>query len=146
MTIGDKKALPVKEGLWRIPSSSDEKPKLIANKCLSCGEILFPKRESCINCQSADLEEIGLSRRGKIYSFCVVMQRPAAFYKGPVPYAMGYVELPEGVRIETLFTDCDFEALGLGMDVELVIERLHEDEDGNEIMSYKFRPVVVEGG
>jgi hypothetical protein len=28
-----------------------------------------------------------------------------------------------------------------GMDVELVIDKLREDAEGNEIMSYKFRPV-----
>ena len=44
-------------------------------------------------------------------------------------------------RVETLFTDCDLEALKMGMDVELVIEKLHEDEQGNEIITYKFRPI-----
>ena len=69
------------------------------------------------------------------------MQRPPVYYKGPVPYAFGYVELPDGVRVETLFSDGDPEALKIGMDVELVIEKLHGDDEGNEIMAYKFRPV-----
>ena len=87
------------------------------------------------------MEEIKLSRRGKIYSVTIVMQRPPAYYQGPVPYSIGFVELPEGVRIETLFTGCDLETLETGMEVELVIEKLHEDAEGREIMAYKFRPV-----
>ncbi|OHE24617.1 MAG: hypothetical protein A3J94_09030 [Syntrophus sp. RIFOXYC2_FULL_54_9] len=70
------------------------------------------------------------------------MQRPPIYYRGDVPYAIGYVELPEGVRVETLFSTSDFEQLRIGLDVELVIERLHEDEEGNEVLTYKFRPVV----
>jgi len=96
----------------------------------------------CTHCQSKNLEEIKLSRRGRIYSFTVVMQRPPEYYKGPVPYAEGFVELPEGVRVETLFTDCNFDDLKVGMEVEMVIERLHEDEEGNQIMAFKFRPVT----
>jgi len=139
-----KKQIPVKEGLWTTTSSPGEKQQLIGSRCLSCGEVFFPKRDRkiCTNCQSKNLEEIKLSGAGKVYSFTVVMQRPPEYYRGPVPYAEGFVELPEGVRVETLFTDCDFNDIKVGMDVEMVIEGLHEDDQGNEIVAYKFRPVT----
>jgi len=144
----NKKQIPVKEGLWTTPSSPDEKPQLIGSRCNLCGEVFFPKKTNgiCTNCQSKDLEEIKLSRRGKLYSFTVVMQRPPEYYKGPVPYAEGFVELPEGVRVETLLTDCNFDELRIGMDVEMVIEKLHDDEEGNEILAYKFRPLTSKEG
>ena len=69
------------------------------------------------------------------------MQKPPKYYRGQVPYAEGFVELPEGVRVETLFTGCDFNDLKVGMDVEMIIEKLHEDEEGNEIVAFKFKPV-----
>jgi uncharacterized OB-fold protein len=140
-----KKIIPVREGLWVNSINPAEKPQLIGSRCGDCGEIFFPKRLKgiCLNCQKTKLEDILLSRRGKIYSFTIVMQsRPQpAPYKGPVPYALAWVELPEGVRFETLLTDCDFDRLKVGMDVELVIEKLHDNDDGNEVLSYKFRPV-----
>jgi len=141
----DKKRIPLKEGLWTIPSSPHEEPQLIGSKCLSCGEIFFPNKVKgrCINCQGENLEDIKLSRRGKIYSFTVVMIQPPVYYRGPVPYAFGYVELPEGVRVETLFTGCDFEDLRIGMDAELVIEKLYADDENNEVMTYKFRPIKL---
>lgn len=134
------KKIPVREGLW----TEEDNPHLIGSQCQSCGEVFFPKREGllCSNCQSGDLKEIILSRRGKIYSNTIVMQRPPVYYQGEVPYALGFVELPEGIRIETLFTGCSPDDLHIGMDVEMVIDKLSDDEQGNEVVTYKFRPVA----
>jgi len=141
---GQKKRMPVREGLWEEPASTDEKPQLIGSRCLSCGELFFPKKDIqwCGYCQSSELEEVKLSRKGRVYSYTVVTQRPPVYYRGEVPYALGFVQLPEGIRIETLFTGCDPDSLQVGEDVEMVIEKLHEDEDGNEVMAYKFRPAT----
>lgn len=142
---GGGKRIPVREGLWTIPASSGGAPRLIASQCRSCGELCFPKKENglCGHCQSTDLNQVELSRHGTVYSYSIVTQRPSDFYKGEVPYALGFVELPEGIRVETLFTGCDLGALHVGMDVEMVIERLHQDEHGNDVMAYKFRPAAL---
>jgi uncharacterized OB-fold protein len=137
-----KKRIPVREGLFTIPSNPDIEPQLIAGKCSQCGETIFPKPPLCPNCQNENVKEVKLSRSGKIYSFTVVMQQPRPYYKGPVPYGLGFVELPGGVRIETLFTDCDLDSLYIGMEVELIIEKLYEDDQGQELITYKFRPVI----
>jgi hypothetical protein len=31
--------------------------------------------------------------------------------------------------------------LSIGKEVELVIEKLHEDEEGNDVLTFKFRPI-----
>lgn len=143
MASEGRRRIPLKEGLFTVSSTTDEIPQLIGSKCPSCGEINFPKRQLCPNCHERNVEEIKLSRKGKIYSFTVVMQRPPIYYKGPIPYAMGFVELPEGVRVQSLFTGCDPETLKIDMDVELVIEKLYVDDEGNEIVTYKFRPICA---
>lgn len=135
--------IPLTEGLYTIYTAPDEEPHLIGSKCLTCGEIFFPKKEKglCVHCHQRTMEDIELSRQGKVASFTVVMQPPAGgFYHGPVPYAYGYVDLPEGVRIETLFTG-DLDVLEMKMDVELVIEKLYEGDEGNDYETYKFRPI-----
>ena len=141
---GIKKRIPVREGLWVESASGEERPRLVGSRCVSCGELFFPKKDMalCGHCQSREMEPVRLSRNGKVYSYTIVTQRPPVYYKGEVPYALGFVELPEGIRIETLFTGCDPDSLHVGMDVEMTIERLHEDEDGNEVMAYKFRPAI----
>lgn len=136
--------VPLKEGLWIDERDSGGQVWLLGSECHSCGEIFPTRREVglCGHCQSRDLKDIRLSTRGRIYSHTVVMQRPPMYYQGPVPYAIGFVELPEGVRVETLFTDCDFDDLKVGMTAELVLRTLYQDEDGNDVQTYMFRPVV----
>jgi uncharacterized protein len=134
--------VPLKEGLWIDERDTGGTLQLVGSECSDCGEICFARREIgfCGYCQSRNLKEVRLSDRGTVYSYTVVMQRPPEYYKGPVPYAIGFVELPEGVRVETLFTDCDFEDLRIGMEVELVLRKLHQDEEGNDVVTYMFRP------
>lgn len=140
-----KKEVPLKEGLWIDARDRGGTVQLIGCVCLDCGEVFFGRREIglCGYCQSSKLKEILLSTRGTIYSYTVVMQRPPVYYQGPVPYAIGFVELPEGVRVETLFTDCDFEQLKVGLAAELVLRRLHTNEAGEDVVTYMFRPVAA---
>lgn len=139
----NKRKTPVMEGLWIIPVEADEKPHLLGSKCSTCGEVYFPKKKNmtCTCCQSTTLTDIFLSTRGVVHTHTTVTLRPpGGYYKGKVPYAMGVVELPEGVYVQSLFTDCDFDKIKIGMPVELTIEKLYDDEE-NEVVTYKFGPI-----
>jgi uncharacterized protein len=138
----EKKQIPVKKGVWAEPDT-DGSVSLLGSKCLKCGELFFPKKDTgvCTHCQSDRFEEIRLSREGTIYSYSVVEIRPPGYYQGDVPYALGFIDLPEGIRVETLFTECDFDELTVGLPVEMVLDTLHEDDEGNEVICYKFKPI-----
>jgi uncharacterized protein len=135
----DKEVL-VGEGLFIRPKSPSEEPHLLGSKCKKCGEVTFPKQPWCANC-GGEGEEIVLSSRGKLYSFSNVNNPPPEGYKGPIPYGVGMVEVPEGVRIMSYLTEWDPEKLKAGMDMALVIEKLFDDDDGNAVIGFKFRPV-----
>ena len=135
-----KNGVPIKEGLFILPSSSGESPRLIGSQCRSCGEAFFPKRRFCRNCLKPDVEEIILSPRGKLLSYTKVHQAPPG-YIGKVPYILGKVDLPEGEHILTQIIDCDEDDLEIGMEMELVVNTMGEDGEGNEILMYFFRPV-----
>jgi len=138
-----KKRIPLEEDLWEELPEDNEDPKLIVNICKTCGELYFPKKKKglCLNCQNTSLEDIKLIGIGKIVSFTIVERAPAGdFYKGPIPYAYGFVSLNEGVKIRSLFTG-NFNALKIGATVKMVIEKLFEDDSGNEIVTYKFKPL-----
>jgi uncharacterized OB-fold protein len=136
-----KKQVPVEEGLFRQPQALGEQPYLIAARCHVCGYTCFPKLiMDCPRCQKHDtMETVHLAGKGKLdtYSTC-----NAALPGFPAPTIQGYV-LIGGARIWTQITGTDLSGTELksGLDVELVIEKLREDAAGNEIMSYKFRPV-----
>lgn len=137
-----KNRIPIHEEFWTKPSRSGEQPQLLGHKCRNCGEIFFPKKDNgiCTHCQSRNLEEVRLSSKGNIYNYTIVEQRPPEYYKGEVPYAIGFVELPDSVRLRSLFTGCNLDDLKVGMEVEMVIDSLFENEEGDEIITYKFRP------
>jgi uncharacterized OB-fold protein len=115
---------------------------LLASKCTNCGKLHFPPQRLCSSCFSwEEMEEMPLSRRGRIFSWTV------SYMMGEHP--IGYIDLPEGIRVFTAFTDCGEDAtktLDIGKEAELVVMPMREMEFGMEIGSvefvgYKFRPV-----
>ncbi len=135
-----KKQVPVKEGLFTIPQSPSEKPSLLGSKCSACGESFFPRRIRCAKCGSESMEQISLSRKGTLYNYTVVHSATPG-YSGPVPYGIGRIELPEGIAVSAPLTGCDVTKLKLGTQFELVLEKLYDDESGNEVLSYKFKAI-----
>ncbi len=138
-------ARPLKEGLYTWPSDD---PQLIASQCAACDEITFPSQESCPNCTGRDVNEVLLSRQGRLYTWTV--QRfppPAPPYIGPSardsfqPFGVGYVELSEGVRVEARLTESDASQLEIGMEMELVIQDFVTDDDGVVRNTFAFRPL-----
>lgn len=142
---GVKKQIPIEEGLFTWPSDD---PRLIGSKCRQCGEVRFPAQKSCANCGSEDVENILLSKRGKLWVWTVQCFRPPSPpYTGPeaaedfTPFGVGYVELPEGIRVISRLVENEAEQLRIGMEMGLVIQKFKEDEEGNDVMIYAFKGV-----
>jgi len=141
MATANKQRVFVLDKAW---TSSKDKPQLIGSECPHCGEIFFPRKTKklCIHCQKEGLRDIKLSRCGKIDALTIITQQPGGgYYFGPVPYAMGVVELPEGVYIDTPLKAERLEDLSIGQEVELVIEPIWDDGKGTELTGFKFQPV-----
>ncbi|MBM3167180.1 MAG: DNA-binding protein [Chloroflexi bacterium] len=139
-----EKQVPIKEGMIKLPASPKEQPSLLGSKCRSCGETYFIRRSRCEQCQSDDLEHIELSRRGKLYSYSIMYYPAPPPYKPSdpfVPYGLGWIELPEGLAVLSHLTENDPDKLRVGMEMELILDELEEDEMGSKVMYYKFRPV-----
>jgi uncharacterized OB-fold protein len=133
-----RKMKPFREGLFTIPSSLSEKPHLIGSRCRNCQEVMFPSRPTCLNCFGKNLEQVALSSRGRLFTFTINHQGAKEFSP---PYASGYIDLPEGVRIYSLLTDWETKGLKIGAEMKLVIEKIKEDNEGNVVLGYKFRPL-----
>ncbi len=150
MAASGGQRVPIREGLFTWPS---EQPQLIASRCVACGEVTFPRQDSCPSCTERGSEEILLSRRGTLWTWTV--QRfppPSPPYIGPadresfVPFGVGYVELPEGIRVEGRLTVNDPARLEIGMEMELVVENFIDDEKGNPRVTFAFQPVEEGAG
>jgi uncharacterized OB-fold protein len=86
-----------------------------------------------------------LARRGTLWTFTVQSFEPKAPYDGPspfAPYGVGYVELPGELLVESRLTESDPDRLEIGAEVELVIEPFRRDADGDEVLTFAFRPVT----
>jgi len=128
--------VPFREGLFEKVSGEWT---LVGGRCRQCGQIFFPNREWCLNCSSRDLERANLGRKGKLYSFTIV-HMPSEHFEPP--YAVGWIELPEGMRIFSQIRRWREHPLKIGMDMELAFEKLWDEEE-KEIIGYTFRPSVV---
>jgi len=113
---------------------------LLGSRCRSCREVYFPQRIICPVCFTDDtMEEVSLSKRGKLYSFTVIRRQSLCPPNFSAPYAWGYIDLSENVRVVSLLQDIDH--LTLGSEVETVLRKIREDESGNEVMCFSFVPV-----
>lgn len=128
-------------GIIHESAGPGDRDYLIGGKCKSCGRVFFPKISVCRVCMVEDtIEEIPLGAGGKIDTFTVVHVAPTGF---KAPYIQAYVDLPEGPRVFALIAGVDPLRHGLkeGAEVELVIGKIREDEKGNDLIGYMFRPV-----
>lgn len=139
-----KKQVPLMEGLFVFPS---KEAKLIASKCKKCGFVSFPATFRCPDsaCMGDKMEQIHLTPRGKLWSYTVDYYPLPPPFKPPKggfkPFGIGEVEFPEGVRVAGVITGCDAEKdLKIGMNMETVLESLYDDDGGNEVIGWKFRP------
>ena len=135
--------VPFKKGVMHLSASAaDKKNYLIGGKCQVCGAIAFPKRAVCHKCRKDTVEEVPLGRRGKLASFTVAWAAPEGIKP---PMVLGYVDMPEGVRLLSMITNCEpkIDALELGQEMDLVFEEIRRDDEGNQVVAYKFKPVLL---
>jgi len=123
----------------------EPKPHLVASKCAACGALFLDlKRLACSKCGAVgNFQQVPLSNKGKVWVFSVIHQ---SFPGIKTPYITAIVDLPEGISIKSNLIDVDPEDLqknpqkAFGMPVELVVNPVSKDRQGNEVMAFQFRP------
>jgi uncharacterized OB-fold protein len=136
-----QKALAPEISTW-----PDENTQLIGSKCGACGATVFPTQDHCPRCSAADMSEILLPRRGTLVAWTTQGFPPGAPYAGAsgkdfTPFGVGLVQLDDVIRVEGRLTENDPEKLQFGMDVELTMIPFATDDEGNEVVTFAFRPV-----
>jgi len=88
---------------------------LVTRVCTACGKPHWYPRALCPFCLG-ETEWRALSGRGTIYSVSVTRRA------GPIPYAIAYVALEEGVTMLTNIVDCDLDSLKIGQPVAVTFK------------------------
>jgi len=138
--MADTKA--VVEGLFR---ETPDGPRLIGSRCAACRTPYFPKGDRCHNpeCDDSRMEEAAFGPHGTLWSVAIQNYPPpppAKYDKPYQPYAMGVVDLDDGLRVMGRLSVEDPCGVEPDARVELVIEPLFHEEDGTAVLTWKFRP------
>ncbi len=89
-------------------------------RCTACKAPHFYPRPLCPFCLG-DTEWIDARGTGEIYSVSVTRRA------GPIPYAIAYVKLDEGVTMLTNIVDCDLDTLRIGQRVKVCFKPTEGD-------------------
>jgi len=79
-----------------VMTGLDGEMRLRGARCPACGTRIFPAAPVCPHCNAEALEALELGATGILYAYSTVHVAPAAW---ETPYVIGYVDLPEGVRV-----------------------------------------------
>ena len=137
------KRTPVIEGLF---SDTADGARLLGSRCATCNVPYFPKSQLCHNpdCTESKMEDASFGPHGTVWS-CSVQNYPPpppARYDEPYePYALGVVDLTDGLRVVGRMAGDDPKNVKPGGKVERVIEPLCTEEDGTEVTTWMFRPI-----
>ena len=139
-----KTQVPAVDGWFTL----GDEPALLASRGAETGSYFFPKNLAFSRnpvAPTEDLNEVELSRRGRIWSWTTNHYQPPApnMAADPfVPYTVVAVELIEEqmVVLGPLVADADPSTLSVGTEVELTLGTLYEDDE-HEYMIWQWKPV-----
>lgn len=99
-----------------VDNTDPSTPRLLAGHCEGCRITAFPAPAQCPRCLRSPLPPRALPTEGILYSYSVVHVGPSGW---PVPYTVGYVDLPGDVRVFAHVADTDESVLRPDLPVRL---------------------------
>lgn len=141
-----KQQVPAVDGWFTWPMSDE--PHLIGSKCKTSGDYFFPSVQVSANpnCVGGEVDDVKLSRRGTLHTYTINMFPPPPPYVAAdpfVPFGVAVVKLEKEKMMVTgmMAADTDLDNIDIGMEMELILEPLYTEENGEEVIGWKFRPV-----
>ena len=140
-----KNRVPAVEGFFTMDEGD---PRLLGYLDDQSGTYFFPKDVAISHAPGyadAELAEVELSNRGKLWSYTTNHYQPPAPYVSSdpfEPYTVAAVELTKErmVVLGQLAEGVDPETIEVGQEMQLVLGTLYEDDE-NEYVVWKWKPV-----
>lgn len=108
-------------GFW----AGVERHELLIQRCTDCRSLRFPWLPGCTACGCLDWDTVRAVGEGTVHSY-VVMHHPP-FPAFDPPYAVGLIELAEGVRMVSNVIGVPYDKVRIGMPVRLEFRRYDEE-------------------
>ncbi len=118
-------------------------PVLLGGRARDGGAYAFPMPTGPA---AARYEETPLKSEGVLWSYTVQRFPPKTPFKGELdpkkfkPYAVGYVELPGQIIVETRIKTDNFAALRIGMPMRLTTDIVAPADGASQLLTYAFEP------
>jgi uncharacterized OB-fold protein len=133
--------VPIEDGYFTVPEDPADSPRLLGSRCRACGEHFFPRRQVCARCLAEGCDDVLLGPRGRLWTWTYVHVPLFAKKDARVDaYGVGQVDLPEGPRVQAILVGGP-EDFRIGIEMELDLETLRTDDEGREVVIFRFRPV-----
>ena len=104
---------PPKASVARADVGAPQPPAYACSHCQACGFNNFPPADVCPKCWSEKAEQRDLSAQGVLYSYTTIGSADALQY-------VGYVDLPENVRVFGLLNTTQAPACGVPVTLSAV--------------------------
>lgn len=131
--------VPVAEGLIRFDPDG---PRLMGGRDPKTGETVFPMPVGPL---AARFEPTALGREGTLWSYTVQRFPPKTPFIGDAknfkPYAVGYIELPGEIIVETRIKTDNLASLRIGMPMRITTDAFATNADGDQVVTYAFEPM-----
>ncbi|MFI1354910.1 bifunctional MaoC family dehydratase N-terminal/OB-fold nucleic acid binding domain-containing protein [Streptomyces sp. NPDC020898] len=125
-------------GFW----AGVERHQLLIQRCLGCRTLRFPWLPGCNACGGGDWDTVEACGDGTVFSYVVLHHPP--FPAFDPPYAVGLIELAEGVRIVSNVVGVPYDKVRIGMPVRLEFVRYEEGQ--SELPVFRGESVGEAGG
>jgi hypothetical protein len=112
--------------------------KLMAGKCQKCGKIHLPPRPLCDNCYGTEFQWLQVSGKGKLVTYTVIHVAPQQF-QNLTPYAIGIVELENGLKIPGAIQSVTQEQLKIGMELTVDFSTCSTPQNWPQWPKYCFK-------
>ncbi|MFJ6569532.1 Zn-ribbon domain-containing OB-fold protein [Streptomyces sp. NPDC091292] len=101
------------------PENGSHGAGLPGSRCSGCSVAVYPADDTCPRC-GGPADPAALSGAGTLWTWTVQRYAPKSPpYRAPtggfVPFALGYVELADGVRVAAVLQVDDFDTIHIGM-------------------------------
>jgi uncharacterized OB-fold protein len=143
--VGDAaQRVPIEAGFFTIPDDPAEAPRLLGSRCQSCGEVFFPRRPVCAKCLHLGTDDVEFGARGRVYTWTYVHFPLFGTRRADAGgYGVGQIDTEEGPRVQAVLSGGP-EDFAIGMEMEIELETLRENKQGQEVVIYRYRPAAAE--
>ena len=142
---GARERVPIEVGFFTIPDDEAHAPRLLGSRCQRCREVFFPRRRVCAKCLHVGTDDLEFGERGTLYTWTYVHFPLFGSRRADAGgYGVGQIDTEEGPRVQAVLSGAP-DDFAIGMAMQLELETLRQNKQGQEVVIYRYRPASEAG-